>query len=108
MGLYKRLFCEYGINWGFFNDHNMWHCNAHLNNFIVRRPAPQSHFVLPLDFDLAFTRQEYINIDFESEHYGGRDLENFEQLLLAEYIAMEISVSGVELMNFSYSIDSEA
>ena len=39
MGFVKRLFCKYGINWGFFNDHGAtWHCNAHLNNFVFRKP----------------------------------------------------------------------
>ena len=36
MGRIKRVFSEEGINWGFFNDHgNTWHCNAHLNNFVI-------------------------------------------------------------------------
>ena len=42
MGQVKRLFCENHINWGFFSDHNgEWHCNAHLNNFVVKPPVAQ-------------------------------------------------------------------
>jgi hypothetical protein len=70
MGQIKRIFCQKGINWGFFNDHGEWHCNAHLNNFIVKFPTPYKRFTLPLDFDLAFTKEEFINIDLESETYG--------------------------------------
>jgi hypothetical protein len=39
MGEIKRIFCDYEINWGYFNDHgSLWHCNAHLNNFISTVP----------------------------------------------------------------------
>lgn len=55
MGAVKRAFCESSINWGFFNDHGYWHCNAHLNNFVVTPPNPNEPLLLPLDFDLAFT-----------------------------------------------------
>lgn len=66
MGQVKRLFCQKDINWGFFNDHGDWHCNAHLNNFVVAFPEAHNRFTLPLDFDLAFTKEEYINIDLNS------------------------------------------
>jgi hypothetical protein len=56
MGQVKRIFCEKSINWGFFNDHGDWHCNAHLNNFVFARPASQQRLCKPLDFDLAFTK----------------------------------------------------
>lgn len=38
MGQVKRIFCEKEINWGFFNDHGYFHCNAHLNNFVIKVP----------------------------------------------------------------------
>ena len=39
MGRVKRALCENKISWGFFQDHIVeWHCNAHLNNFIVSPP----------------------------------------------------------------------
>lgn len=63
MGQIKRIFCKHGINWGFFNDHNTWHCNAHLNNFIFTQPVPNQRFSRPLDFDLAFLKSHHINID---------------------------------------------
>jgi hypothetical protein len=63
MGEIKRLFCEYSINWGFFNDHGYFHCNAHLNNFITKVPKQHQRLILPLDFDLAFIKDEFINIE---------------------------------------------
>ena len=104
MGEIKRIFCQKNINWGFFNDHGYWHCNAHLNNFIVKPPQANSRLTLPLDFDLAFTKEEYINIDLDSKKYGQKDDQNFEQLLLSEYNSMEMSISGLEIMNFKYGI----
>ena len=35
----------------------------HLNNFITTVPKINERFIYPLDFDLAFTKDEYINID---------------------------------------------
>ena len=104
MGEVKRVFCEKGINWGYFNDHGYWHCNAHLNNFIITPPQLNKRLTLPLDFDLAFTKEEFINIDYASEAYGKRDDDEFERLLLSEYNSMEMSISGLEIMNFTYSI----
>ncbi len=56
MGQIKRIFCENEINWGFFDDHGYFHCNAHLNNFIVKLPQEGQRLTVPLDFDLAFTK----------------------------------------------------
>lgn len=56
MGQVKRIFCEKEINWGFFNDHGYFHCNAHLNNFVIKVPHQGQRFILPLDFDLAFPK----------------------------------------------------
>ena len=60
MGRIKRVMCEKGISWGFFNDHGTdWHCNAHLNNFIVTQPTlwKDDYFLLPLDYDFAYTKE---------------------------------------------------
>jgi len=72
MGQIKHSFCKNNINWGFYLDHGLlFHCNAHLNNFLVTQPKTEKEssnfFVLPLDFDLAFTFEEYICIDLGTE-----------------------------------------
>ena len=103
--------CEKGISWGFFNDHGtQWHSNAHLNNFIVTKPKiweeNSSFFLLPLDYDLAYTKDEFINIELESENYGCFDENMFENYMCAEYNAMEMSLFGLQLMDFTYGIDN--
>ena len=83
MGRIKRVFCQNDINWGFFNDHGTnWHCNAHLNNLVVCYPEKDKPLLLPLDYDLAFTKKQFINIDLNSETYGMHDEDLFEQLML--------------------------
>lgn len=57
VGVVKRLFCQHGINWGFFTDHGVTHCNAHLNNFAVMKPENKMNLLAPLDFDLSFTKE---------------------------------------------------
>ncbi len=64
MGTVKRVFCEKRINWGFFNDHGTtWHCNAHLNNFVITEPQLDQWFAYPLDYDLAFFEEEFANLE---------------------------------------------
>lgn len=92
MGEIKRIFCDYEINWGYFNDHGaLWHCNAHLNNFVSMIPKPNGQFLVPLDFDLAFFKKEFIRIDLDEEGqktYGKYDEDQFENFLCSEYQAM--------------------
>lgn len=104
VGQFKRLLCERGINWGYFNDHKVDHCNAHLNNFVVLQPQADREVLAPLDFDLAFSKQEFVQIDRESPLYGCNDPLNFEELQQGEFSALQLSISGMELMNFKYGI----
>lgn len=109
MGQIKMTMSENGISWGFFLDHGkLFHCNAHLNNFIVTFPEKSSQssnfFILPLDYDLAYDKEEFINIEEDSNKYGERDDELFENYQCAEYSAMQMSLFGVEIMDFKYGI----
>ena len=39
MGQIKITMSKHGLSWGFFLDHGkLFHCNAHLNNFIITKP----------------------------------------------------------------------
>jgi hypothetical protein len=80
-----------------------------LNNFVSTIPKPNCQFLLPLDFDLAFFKKEFISIDLDQEaqsSYGKFNQDQFENFLCSEYQAMEMSVSGMEVMsNFKYSIE---
>eukprot|EP01063_Lacrimia_lanifica_P011210 TRINITY_DN18017_c0_g1_i1.p1 TRINITY_DN18017_c0_g1~~TRINITY_DN18017_c0_g1_i1.p1 ORF type:complete len:890 (+),score=247.41 TRINITY_DN18017_c0_g1_i1:50-2719(+) len=44
------------ISWGTFKDALGTHCNAHVNNFVVR-PSPGEHLFAVLDFDMAFDEE---------------------------------------------------
>lgn len=106
IGCIKRVFLEKRINWGYYFDHHPYlaHCNAHPNNFIVLHEKHQSQNLLaPLDFDLAFEEQEFININYEDKTYGKFDQELFNQFLEQEKISLELALTGMENMdNFKY------
>ncbi|WP_233357582.1 hypothetical protein, partial [Vibrio cholerae] len=62
VGKIKRTLIKNDINWGFFKDHgDVFHNNAHLNNFVVLPPINGPNLLGPLDFDLAFTKKDFIN-----------------------------------------------
>jgi hypothetical protein len=62
------------LNWGYFYDHdpNAYHCNAHPNNLVCVAPEyGLDYLAAPIDFDMAFTEDEFINIDVnDSKTYG--------------------------------------
>ena len=104
LGRVKKIFILNDINWGYYIDHHPYlaHCNAHPNNFVVLSQK-NKNFVAPLDFDLAFQKDEFINIDYESKNYGKNDKELFDSLLYQEKFQFELSLTGIENMdNFQY------
>lgn len=104
LGKIKKIFILNDINWGYYIDHHPYlaHCNAHPNNFIVLSQK-NKNLVAPLDFDLAFQKDEFINIDYESKTYGKNDKELFDSLLYQEKYQFELSLTGIENMdNFQY------
>ena len=58
------------LSWGTYSDGLGWHCNAHLNNLVVRKPhepemsttfdSLSSTLLCPLDFDMAFSYEEFV------------------------------------------------
>lgn len=58
IGKVKRVFIDNNLNWGYYRDHHrqLFHCNSHLNNFVVLPSSPEHNFhcLAPIDFDLAF------------------------------------------------------
>ena len=82
-GVVGRALHEARIAWGTYRDSSGYHCNAHANNLVLRRPAPDGGaeaFLMPCDFDMAFTE--------ESCSFGRgeeRDREIFAQYLEQEY-----------------------
>lgn len=71
-----RIFQENEISWGYYNDHDpfLFHCNAHPNNLVLVPDFLESNNLLaPLDFDLAFYKNEFININYEDPNYAKND-----------------------------------
>jgi len=105
-GRIKRIFQDSNINWGYYADHNvLYHCNAHPNNFIILPQGSSRNLLAPLDFDLAFNKENFINIEEGSETYGKYDERTFDTFLNCERYSLEEALSGEENMaNFGYSL----
>lgn len=103
MGQIVRLFFENELNWGYFADHSdlIFHNNMHPNNFVVLSPKfARDQLLAPLDFDIAFCKDEFINIDLDedNQNYGRNDAQLFERFQLMSKLSLEMSLSGVEMM----------
>jgi hypothetical protein len=104
VGCVKRIFQDYDVSWGYFIDHNPFepHCNAHCNNFIVL-DRTNENILAPVDFDMAFRKQEFIST-VEGSKYGTYDEELFDNWVNCERISLEYTLAGQENMaNFKYS-----
>lgn len=59
--------------------------------------------VAPIDFDLAFFEEEFLNINIEDEKFGTNDIELFESYTLQSMTMFEVALSGLEIMsNFEF------
>lgn len=95
-GIVGRSLHNARIVWGTYRDSSGYHCNAHANNLVLRRPGGMLNvttddstqkplpFLMPCDFDMAFTE--------DSANFGrtgaAADQEVFEQ-----YLEQELQVS---------------
>ena len=87
-GYILRVMHDARISWGTYNDALARHCNAHPNNFVVASPeSAESQLLAPLDFDMAFTEDEYNTFPCSKEM-------PFDQVLTMERNAMMLSVGG--------------
>lgn len=80
-GKIMRIMLQKEINWGYFKDHHpyMYHCNAHPNNMVVLdKEINSENLIGPLDFDLAFSKREFININADEFSYGKYDSKLFD------------------------------
>ena len=117
--IYKKIGSECGtilgilhhhnINWGTYTDKLGTHCNAHVNNFVIL-PAGQDkfysssistrNFLAPLDFDMAFSRDQY-----ESESQGDATLQPpIEELFQMEVNALIGTLAGDPFINTGVKI----
>ncbi len=83
-----RVFRKAGISWGTFRDASGTHCNAHGNNFVLRRPtADHEPFLAPVDFDFCYTISTAVFSDNPLK----------DAALAQEYIDFEFPAFGVDL-----------
>eukprot|EP00434_Breviolum_minutum_P001823 symbB.v1.2.001615.t1/scaffold80.1/size342472/2 len=61
-GLTLRVLHQADISWGTYSDSMGIHCNAHINNLVVKSEVFQRSgtFLAALDFDMAFTRENFL------------------------------------------------
>ena len=92
--LYRRIGFECGsilglmhhhrISWGTYTDALGTHCNAHLNNMVIKLPSDILHshnfFLAPLDFDMSFTEASC--------------LQSFDELISMELLGFRMALGG--------------
>ena len=97
-GCVGRALHDARIVWGTYRDSSGYHCNAHANNLILRRPttdhvvAQQEQqeqgspepFLMPCDFDMAFTE--------ESANFGRGEAE--DKAIFGQYLEQEFQVTN--------------
>ena len=96
----KRIFQEEEFNWGTFNAQSQFDvfCSSHYNNFIVL-PSSKSSLLSPVDFDLSFTKNNFINSDIHSKSFGKFDQRIFDEYLIRELNTLIENLSGFYIYN---------
>ncbi len=96
----KRIFQEEDFNWGTFNGQSQFDiiCSSHFNNFIVL-PSTKSSLLSPIDFDLAFTKENFINSNIHSKSFGKFDQRIFDEYLIRELNILIENLSGFYISN---------
>ena len=100
-GRIKRIMQNDNINWGTFEDHPFrLHCNAHTDNYVIcpRNVNNNKNMLCILDFDMAFYRENFFNIDDETnkDKYGHPDDFLFDSYLNMERVHLEWEFAGLE------------
>ena len=91
-GTFCRVLREEGICWGTYADGTGYHCNAHGNNMVLAAedPAkPERPFTMPLDFDMAYTRDTFAFSEDEA-----RDRQMFADNAEVESVSMLRDLGG--------------
>lgn len=96
MGFIKRSLEEEDFIWGTFLDpREAHHFNAHGNNFILNLNKNGHLNLSPVDFDLAFNRESFIQLEKLKNDYSFDSLFKIEKSLLQYDI-----VDGITLIGF--------
>lgn len=90
VGLTKKIFEEMNLNWGTYD----YHCNAHLDNFILLPSNDKKVYLAPVDFDLSFMRDEFIDINYKNAK-GIETKVDFDELLEREKNSLIVQLIGI-------------
>ena len=85
------------FNWGTYNGQGPtdFFCSAHYNNFIVLS-GNYSCLLAPIDFDLAFEKEFFVNNDKESQNFGKNDNSAFDQFLNREINTLLFNIINIK------------
>lgn len=80
-GAIVKALHDAGIAWGTYPDAMGIHCNAHVNNLVVKPPGVgrTNRFLAALDFDMAFTQESFL-AEAAASH-SGMGLDSWEGVL---------------------------
>jgi len=100
-GKMKRIIQNHDINWGTYEDLPFrLHCNAHTDNYVIapRNLENNKNLLCIVDFDMAFFRKNFFNIDDvnNKERYGYPDDFLFDNYFNMERVYLEWEFSGSE------------
>jgi hypothetical protein len=110
-GRLKRIMQDNNINWGTYEDQPYrLHCNAHTDNYTINKRGwnKNQNILSILDFDLAFFKDNFINISDESQKskFGFPDNNLFDSYLNMERQHLEWEFAGLEnVISFDFYND---
>lgn len=88
-----------GINWGTYVDELGIHCNAHINNLVIRPfdPAyPERPWLAPLDYDMAFTEDIFLLLS-GADTSADATRAMFDEWKILEHRGLECCLAGSDL-----------
>ena len=93
IGKIKRLLELEDINWGTFD----YHSNAHLDNFLILPPNSRNLYLAPIDFDLAFTREQFCDLKYKNKKNLNEF--DFDSLIRSEKNNLIFQISGLNTIS---------
>ena len=93
-GRIKKCLQEAHINWGTYIDWEYdYHCNAHANNFVIL-PQGNDNLLVPLDFDLSFSKEKMIILSKDCDSFGTHDDSFWDNYISCEFSNLSDNLSG--------------
>ena len=89
IGKIKRILELEDINWGTYD----YHSNAHLDNFLILPFNNKNLYLAPIDFDLAFTRDQFYDLKYKNKK--NLDEFDFDSLIRSEKNNLIFQISGL-------------